>query len=107
MKLFSVFFIYILLYENSITIRYSVTTIRVFEYYSEIENGPNTKYISFLKFYEYRIIRFLELDRIPNMNSTIRSQLFEYRIIRIIRCNSVAYLLLKTVNIKTFREGEE
>ena len=28
------------------------------------------------------------MDRIPNMNSTIRSQLFEYRIIRIIRCNS-------------------
>ena len=28
------------------------------------------------------------MDRIPNTNSTIRSQLFEYQIIRIIRCNS-------------------
>ena len=40
-----------------------VTTIKLFEYYLEITNGPN-------------------------MNSTIRSQLFEYRIIQIIRCNS-------------------
>ena len=59
------FFIHILLYENSITIRYLVTTIWVFEYYSEITYGPNT-------------------------NSTIWSQLFEYRIIRIIRCNCIA-----------------
>ena len=34
------------------------------------------------------IIRKLQMDRIPNTNSTIRSQLFEYRIIRIICCNS-------------------
>ena len=40
-------------------------------------------------------IRILKMDRIPNTNSTIRSQLFEYRIIRIIRSNSgprVAFL---------------
>ena len=66
MKLFSVFLIHILLYEKSITIWYSVTTIRVFEYYSEITNGPKT-------------------------NSTIGPQLLEYRIIRIIRCNSAQY----------------
>ena len=64
LKLNEVFFMQILIYENSITIWYSVTTIWVFKYYSEITNGPN-------------------------MNSTIWSQLFEYRIIRIIRCNSV------------------
>ena len=51
-----------LLIKYSRTIRYSVTTIRVYEYYSEITNGPN-------------------------MNSTICSQLFEYQIIQIIRSN--------------------
>ena len=54
---------HILLIKNSRTIRYSVTTIWLLEYYLEITNGPNT-------------------------NSTIWSQLFKYRIIRIIRCNS-------------------
>ena len=34
------------------------------------------------------------MDRIPNTNSTIRSQLFEYRIIRIIRSNSVSNVFL-------------
>ena len=63
LKIFTEFFIHFLLYKDSKTIRYLVITIRVFEYYSEITNRPNT-------------------------NSTIRSQLFEYRIIRIIRCNS-------------------
>ena len=52
MKLFFVFLIHIFLYEKSITIWYSVTTIWVLEYYLEISNGPNT-------------------------NSSIRSQLFE------------------------------
>ena len=42
---------------------------------------PNTEYIRFWKFNEYRIIRFLKIDRIPNSNSTIRTQLFEYRIL--------------------------
>ena len=41
MKLFSVFLIHILLYEKSITIRYSVTTIRVFEYYWVFLNSLN------------------------------------------------------------------
>ena len=36
------------------------------------------------------------MDRIPNTNSTIRSQLFEYQIIRIIRCNSA----LASINIQ-------
>ena len=36
------------------------------------ENFPNT---------EYWIIRFLKMDRIPNTNSTIRSQIFEFRIL--------------------------
>ena len=81
MKLFSVFLIHILLYEKSITIWYLVTTIWVFEYYSEITNGPNT-------------------------NSTIWSKLFEYQIIQMIRCNSAQeYEMLKTFfskfNIKT------
>ena len=69
------FFIHIciLLIKNSRTIRYSVTTIWVFEYYSEITNGPNT-------------------------NSTIRSQLFEYQIIRIIRCNSDSLTLASSSN---------
>ena len=34
--------ILILLCKNSWTIWYSVTTIQVFKYYSEITNGPNT-----------------------------------------------------------------
>ena len=42
--LFTVFSTHILLIKNSRTIRYSVTTIRVFKYYSEITNGPNTEY---------------------------------------------------------------
>ena len=67
--LYTVFFTHILLIKTSRTIRYSVTTIRVFEYYSEITYGPN-------------------------MNSTIRSQLFEYQIIRIIRSNSGTYGLM-------------
>ena len=37
------FSIHILLINNSRTIRYSVTTIQVFKYYSEITNGPNTE----------------------------------------------------------------
>ena len=41
----------------------------------------NTEYIRFWKFNEYRIIRFLKINRIPNTNSTIRTQLFEYRIL--------------------------
>ena len=67
MKHSTVFFIHIMLYENSITIRYSLTAIRVFEYL-EITNGLN-------------------------MNSTIWSPLFEYQIIQIIRCNSVEGLV--------------
>ena len=54
---------HILLIKNSRTIWYSVTTIRVFEYYLEITNGPN-------------------------MNSTFQSQLFKYQIIQIIWSNS-------------------
>ena len=54
MKLFSVFFILILRYKNSLTIRYLVTTIQ---------------YLN--------IIRKLQMDSIPNTNSTIWSQLFK------------------------------
>ena len=42
--MFSVFVIHILLYEKSVTIWYSVTTIQDFKYYLEITNGPNTEY---------------------------------------------------------------
>ena len=50
------------------------------------------------------IIRKSQMDRIPNTNSTIRSQLFEYRIIRIIRCNSVldVYWCHLTLLLQTF-----
>ena len=80
---------HILLYEKSITIQYLVKTVRVFEYYSEITNGPNT-------------------------NSTIWSQLFEYQIIRIIRCNSaldnevdfVDHFELKVINSLELKEND-
>ena len=65
LKLFSLFFKHILVYDNSKTIQYLVTTFMIFEYYSEITNGPNT-----------------------TTNNNIWSQLFEYQIIQIIRCNS-------------------
>ena len=44
LKIFTEFFIHFLLYKDSKTIRYLVITIRVFEYYSEITNRPNTEY---------------------------------------------------------------
>ena len=36
------------------------------------------------------------MDRLLNMNGTIRSKIFEYQIIRIIRCNSA----LASINIQ-------
>ena len=42
--LFTVFSTHILLIKNSRTIRYLVTTIQVFKYYSKITNGLNTNY---------------------------------------------------------------
>ena len=61
----------------------------------------NNIVVSLWKFFNYlvfnnnyfgysKIIWKLQMDQIPNMNSTIWSQLFEYLIIRIICCNSVA-----------------
>ena len=73
------FSIHILLIKNFRTIQYSVTTIQVFEYYSEITNGPNT-------------------------NSTIRSQLFEYQIIRIIQGNSAPEQGEETQNLRMRRK---
>ena len=58
------------LYENFQIIWHKVTTIWVFEYFSEFTTGPNT-------------------------NSTIRAQLFKYQIIQIIRSNSGSGLTLK------------
>ena len=73
---FSLFFLNILLFENTKTIWYLVTIIR----YSNI-------------------IQKIQMDQIPNMNSTIWSQLFEYRIIWIIRCNSVCCLFLSSTTL--------
>ena len=44
MRAFYCFFYTYLAYKKSRTIRYLVTTIWVFTYYSEITNGPNTEY---------------------------------------------------------------
>ena len=68
----------------------------VFEYPNSCYRIPNRFVFENLTNTEYRIIRFLKIDRIPNTNSTIRSQLFEYRIIRIIRCNSELRTTCKT-----------
>ena len=57
-----------------------ITTIW-FRVATNSEYGPNTEYIRFWKFNEYRIIRFLKIDRIPNTNGTIRTHLFKYRIL--------------------------
>ena len=70
---FSLFFLNILLFENSKTIWYLVTIIR----YSNI-------------------IQKIQMDQIPNTNSTIRSQLFQYWIIRVICGNSDRWSNYKT-----------